>query len=133
MIVIDASAAVDLLLENEPWAGSVEGRLRLDPGGVAAPYLLDAEVGQVLRRFVTGGRVTEARARQALQDLRDLPLARYPHEPLLGRAFDLRANATFYDALYLALAEQLGATLLTRDDALATVPGHRARVDVVVR
>ena len=72
-----------------------------------------------------------ARAEQALQDFLALGLTRYPHVPLLARAFELRDNATVYDALYLALAEALGATLLTRDAALGVVPGHRARVEVL--
>jgi predicted nucleic acid-binding protein len=93
--------------------------------------LLDAEVGQVLRRFVLAGQLLPERAQAALQDLMDLPLIRYAHGPLLLRAFDLRANATVYDALYIALAEGLEAPLLTRDAALAAVPGHRAQVLVV--
>jgi predicted nucleic acid-binding protein len=50
---------------------------------------------------------------------------------MLSRAFALRANATVYDALYIALAEGLDARFLTRDAALATLPGHRARVEVI--
>jgi predicted nucleic acid-binding protein len=43
----------------------------------------------------------------------------------------LRANLTAYDALYAALAEGLGATLLTRDAGLAGAPGLAARVELV--
>jgi predicted nucleic acid-binding protein len=56
---------------------------------------------------------------------------RHAHAPLLLRAFELRDNVTFHDALYLVLAEVLQAPLLTRDAALARAPGHAARVQVI--
>jgi len=49
----------------------------------------------------------------------------------LTRISQLRANLTAYDAAYDALAEGLGAPLITRDAALARAPGHRARIEVV--
>ena len=60
-----------------------------------------------------------------------MPLRRYAHTPLLERIFELRDNATAYDAAYLALAEELDAPLLTRDDALRAVPDCSADVEVV--
>jgi predicted nucleic acid-binding protein len=129
-MVIDASAAVDLLLAIEPHAGSIE-RLIADGGPLAAPHLLDAEVAQVLRRLVINRALSAARARAALDDLAVLPVQRFAHGPLLARAFDLRHNTTIYDALYLVLAEGLRAPLLTRDRALASIPGHRAKVMVL--
>jgi predicted nucleic acid-binding protein len=130
MIVVDASVVVDLLLELEPHAPRIAERLALEPE-MAAPHLLDAEVGQVLRRYVHAGNLGIARAQAALVDLSDMPIVRYPHVPFLQRAFDLRDNVTFYDALYIVLAEALGAPLLTRDAPLGSIPGHRADVEVV--
>lgn len=98
---------------------------------LAAPHLLDAEVGHALRRSVRRGGVPAAIARAAMDDLARFRLARHAHTTLLPRAFELRDNATFYDALYLALAELLGATLLTRDRALPRIQGVGARVEVV--
>ena len=72
-----------------------------------------------------------AGASTALGDLQSLPITRFAHGPLMARAFDLRRNATIYDALYLVLAEAIGAPLVTRDSALAKVPGHRAAVEVL--
>jgi predicted nucleic acid-binding protein len=129
MIVLDASAAVDFLL-HLPAADAITARMLADPTGLAAPHLIDAEVGQVLRRFVLKGQLDADHAAAALRDLRSMPIARYDHTPFLERAFELRDNLTFYDALYLALAESVGAPLLTRDAALAAAPGHRARVEV---
>jgi predicted nucleic acid-binding protein len=57
-----------------------------------------------------------------------MPLARYPHAPLLPRMWQLRQNASAYDAVYIALAEALDAPLVTCDRALVSVPGHRATV-----
>lgn len=70
-------------------------------------------------------------ALSALDDLARLELTRHPHMALLPRAFKLRDNATMYDALYLALAEFLGATLVTRDQSLAQIPGLKAEVQVI--
>ena len=129
-MVIDASTAIDLLLEIEPHAGSI-ARLIAGEGPLAAPHLLDAEVGQVLRRLVIGRALSAPRARDALDDLAALPIQRFAHGPLLARAFELRHNTTIYDALYLVLAEGLRAPLLTRDRALSAIPGHRAKVIVL--
>ncbi len=71
------------------------------------------------------------RCREALTDLADFPIARYPHELLLPRVWELRRNLTAYDAVYVALTEALGATLLTRDRRLAAAAGSRARVELV--
>ena len=131
MLVVDASAIIDLLLNRQPNAQAVARRLRAAAPNLAAPHLIDAEVGQVLRRFVLRGEMGADYARTALRDLADLPLTRYPHLPLLERAFALRDNATVYDALYLALAEALRCPLLTADGDLDAIPGHRVRVEVL--
>lgn len=130
MIVLDASAALALLLGSEG-AEQVAARV-LDPAeSLHAPHLLDLEVAQVVRRYWRAGDISPARGAQVLEDLLDLPVRRYPHQPFVTRIWALRANATAYDAAYLALAEALRSPLLTRDARLATVPGIRARVEVV--
>ena len=130
MIVVDASAALEALLRT-PAASVVERRL-FDPlETLHAPYLLDVEVAQVVRRYAANGDIDDERGREALADLMDFPLRRYPHDFLLPRVWDLRNNLTAYDAVYVALAEALDATLLTRDKRLADAPGHHARVELV--
>lgn len=130
MIVVDASVVVDLLLARAPWAAAIEARLQGE-AAIAAPHLMDVEVGQVLRRFVRAGELTATRAAGALEDLAALPIERFPHTPLLREAFALRDNVTFYDAVYLALAEALDVPLLTRDRALVDVRRTRARVECI--
>lgn len=130
MIVIDASAVIEVLL-NTPAGEIVADRLLEPSETVTAPHLLDVEVLQVLRRYALAGEIDSERGRQAVEDLNDLPITRYPHDPLLTRIWELRNNVTAYDAAYLALAEALGATLLTRDEKLASSPGHAAAIELV--
>jgi len=56
---------------------------------------------------------------------------RYPHGFLLPRVWDLRDNLTADDAVYVALAEALDASLLTRDRRLATVASRHVSVELV--
>lgn len=130
MIVLDSSAVVELLLRT-PVARQVEDRIFPMGETLHAPHLLDLEVAQVLRRYAAGGDVSPHRAQEALTDLADLPIWRYPHDLFLFRIWQLRQNLTAYDAAYVALAEALAAPLLTRDARLASAPGHRARVELL--
>ncbi len=130
MIVVDASALLEALLRT-PAANAVEKWLFNSGRTLHVPHLLDVEVAQVLRRYTASGEIDEARGRSALADLGAFPLVRYPHDFLLPRVWELRNNLTAYDAVYVALAEVLGAPLLTRDRRLAAAPGHRARVELV--
>lgn len=129
MIVVDASVLAPALSDD-----GIEGdhlRQLLRGQTVTAPELIDLEVQSVLRSGVRRGLLDERRARQAWTDLVSAPLQRAPHRPLLRRAWELRDNLTTYDAAYVALAEVLGATLLTTDSKLANAPGIRCEVDLV--
>jgi len=129
VIVLDASAAVDWLLQTS--AGQrIEHRIYSARESLHAPHLLELEVTQVLRRLVREETIPASRAHQAMQDLLDLRITRYPHFLLLPRIWQLRHNFSAYDAAYVVLAEKLGARLLTRDGKLAAVRGHSASVEV---
>jgi predicted nucleic acid-binding protein len=130
VIVLDASAAIEWLLQS-PAGARVERRIFSRTPALHAPHLLDIEVAQVLKRHVANRAITAARAEEALQDLGDVPLTRYPHDIFLWRVWELRDTLTAYDAVYVALAEALGAPLITCDRQLASAAGHRARVEVI--
>lgn len=130
MIVLDASAVLEVLLRS-PTAAIVEERIFDSEQTLHAPHLIDVEVTQVLRRYAASGESEPGRCRAALDDLADLPMTRYPHDLLLPRAWELRHNLTIYDAVYVALAEALEASLLTCDQRLKRASGHRAKVEVV--
>lgn len=83
------------------------------------PALCDVEVASALRRLLRSGSLDDARAAEAIDDYLALPLERHGHEALLSRVLELRENFSAYDATYVALAERLGASLLTADAALA--------------
>ncbi len=129
-MVLDASVVLEVLLRTPDSDAIADRILSTRRERLHAPHLLDLEVAQVLRRYVSGGEVSEARGREALNVLSVFPLTRYAHEPLLGRIWALRESLTAYDAAYVALAEALGDTLLTRERRLARAPGLRARVEL---
>jgi predicted nucleic acid-binding protein len=129
MIVLDASAAIDWLLQTS--AGqSIEKRIYSRNETLHAPHLLDLEVTQVLRRLALQGAVPVRRADEAVRDLLDLRITRYPHLVLLPRIWQLRHNLSAYDAAYIVLAEKLGAVLVTRDGRLASASGHAAAIEL---
>jgi predicted nucleic acid-binding protein len=129
LIIVDASAVIDLLIQSA--AGLlVEKRIYARPDSMHAPHILDLEVTQVLRRLARDGTVSDARADMAMQDLPRLRIVRYPHFILLPRIWQLRHNLSAYDAAYVALAEKIGAPLITRDSRLAAAPGHSAQIEL---
>ncbi len=131
MTVADASVVVELLARPDSRAGLDLGTRIEREEVIHAPQLLDAEVGQALRRLTLRGRMSATRAEVSLAHLVNLPMRRYAHGWLLRRAFELRENVTIYDALYLALAEALDVPLLTCDARLRDVPGCHATVEVL--
>jgi predicted nucleic acid-binding protein len=130
VIVLDASALVELVL-GTPAGRTVAARIADPALGLHVPHLADVEVAQALRRYAKEGEVDARAAVAALEDLRALDLHRHAHEPLLDRVWELRHNLSAYDAVYVALAEVLDATLLTCDGRLGRAPGAARRVELV--
>lgn len=129
MIVLDASAAIDWLLLT-PAGQRIDKRIFSGNESLHAPHLLDLEVAQVLRRMEREGIISTQRAAEAIEDLLDLRIARYPNVVLLPKTWLLRHNLSAYDAAYVALAETLAAPLLTRDGRLASSSGHKAVIEL---
>ena len=130
MIVVDASAIIELLLRS-PTGAAVETRLFHPDETIHVPALIDLEVAQVLRRYVARGDMNEPRARASLELLIAFPMERYSHDPLVRRIWALRDTMTAYDAAYVALAEGLRAALVTCDAKLAAAPGIRTAVELI--
>jgi len=130
LIVADASALIDLLLESEVRT-RLEQRLLSGEESLHTPHVVDLEVAHTLRRLVLTGVLSSERAEVALADMADLQLNRYPHVELVPRVWELRDTLTAYDAAYVALAEALEATLVTRDARLARSSGHQARIELL--
>lgn len=129
VIVTDAGVLIAAFVDDRIWGDTA--RVRLQAEELAAPELVDLEVTSALRGLHRVGKVDERRAHQVLADLRDLPLHRASHRGLVTRCWELRDNLTAYDASYVALAELLGATLVTTDAHLSRAPQIMCAVDVL--
>jgi predicted nucleic acid-binding protein len=127
--VLDTSAVVDFLL-GVGVASEVAALMR-DEGELAAPDLIVFEVLAVLRRQAHRGDVADDRAAAAVDDVGDLPLELFPSLPLRRRAWSLRGNLTAADGLFVALAEQLGEPLATKDGGLRAEASRHAAVEVL--
>jgi predicted nucleic acid-binding protein len=128
-LVLDASVAVLALAGRTAAERALRERLALV--GCHAPHLIDAEVGNVLRKLVHGGRIEAGSAEAGLLGLGVLVSERYQHQPLVRDAWLLRANLGFYDALYVALAARLRLSLLTADARLANAPRLPCAVELL--
>jgi predicted nucleic acid-binding protein len=131
VIVTDAGVLVAVFVDDGTWGEMARARVRNED--LAAPELIDLEVTSALRGLFRVGKVNEFRARIALADLRRLPLRRASHQGLVTRCWELRNNLTAYDASYVALAELLGATLITTDARLSRAPQIMCSVDLLPR
>ena len=126
ILVVDASIVIDALAAADDRGAGI--RSMLEKPDLLAPYLLDLEVIQGLRRIAVSdvGDTTSM-----LHRFRLLTINRFEHLPLLPRVWELRDNLTAYDAAYVALAEATGAPLVTADRKLAAAPAHRAEIILV--
>lgn len=125
--VVDASAALSALGRKD--AVGIAAHKRIAEATCHAPHLLDAEVGQVLRRGERAGEIGTETARTALRALPEMIDYRYPHTGRIASlAWRLRHTITFYEAIYVALATVLELPLLTGDARLATASGLSCRV-----
>jgi predicted nucleic acid-binding protein len=125
VIVLDASAAVSALLNDG------QARRLIAAEAIHVPHLVDTEVLSAMRRQVLGGLLTAEDAHHAISIWRQLGLIRYAAPPLLERVWELRATVTPYDAMYVALAENLGCALATADSRLARASGPRCAITVL--
>jgi predicted nucleic acid-binding protein len=129
VIVIDAGVVITSVAEDGHHGDVARTRLRGER--LAAPELIDLEVISGLRGLLRGGKLHLRRAEVALADFRRIPVRRMPHRGLVTRCWELRDNFTAYDASYIALAEMLGATLVTTDVWVSRAPQKFCKVEVL--
>jgi predicted nucleic acid-binding protein len=130
VIVVDASVLANIVGDDD--ADGDRAREALRGQELSVPDLVDVEVVSVLRRRWLAKTLTARRFAAAIEDLGELPADRYPVLPFMPRAYELRANVSAYDATYIALAEQLDCALVTADRRLATAPGPRCAIRVII-
>ncbi|TJZ99153.1 type II toxin-antitoxin system VapC family toxin [Actinacidiphila oryziradicis] len=126
MIVLDTSALVEFLVGADALAEKV--RTAVVGERLAAPHAVDLECASTLRGLVRGKKLPADEGKRALELLGAMGLKRYDHVPLLPRIWELRHNMWPYDASYAALAECLGAELVTVDGKFDGVPGLKCGV-----
>ena len=117
MIVIDASALVAYLLREEGFE-EIAGYIRSHR--VVSVDMVAKEAANAIVTALRRGRIGEEHAEKAFEALNLLvnSAIELHHElDLLNEAFSIAKSTgvTIYDALYIALAKRLGATLITRD------------------
>lgn len=128
MIVLDASAALELVLATPPGA-AVAQRLRGETAHTPAHF--DVEVIGAIRRAVVRQLISDYEGLVAVADFQSLPLRRWPTKPFVERAYQLRSTHTVADGVYVALAEGLAAPLITCDGRLAQSHGHVAEIELI--
>jgi len=130
VIVVDASILANALGDDEDDGDAARSELRA-AGDLAAPDLVDVETVAVLRKRWLARAISDERFDAAVTDLQRWDFERVPTLRLVRRAYELRANVTAYDAMYVALAEALGCELLTADQRLAGATGPRCSIRVL--
>lgn len=127
MIVVDASALVLALADEGPRGEAARAELAAD-GEWVAPEHVVIEVMQSLRGLYLARELAAERIAELAARLPELEIRKVDVAPLLGRIWELKDNLTPDDAAYVAVAEQLGAPLITADLRLMRASGPRCEI-----
>lgn len=128
--MVDASALVAAVVDASPLGDSARTMLR--GRRRAAPFLIDAQVGNALRSMVLRGDLHSTVGDSARLLAERMVHRRHPHHgPVAARAWQLRDFLSFYDALYVALAESLDCDLITADRRIARALGDHHLVKAI--
>jgi len=123
VIVLDASVLVAVLVDDDAASTDLALQNMRDDLHWVVPEHAIIETVHALRGLMLAGMISRQQLDAHTQTLVDWALDAWPTIPLLSRVLDLTDNASAYDAAYIALAEELGAPLMTGDGRLARVPG----------
>ena len=131
--VVDASVGIKWFIPEPGSADAV--RLRASGQPLHVPAFFDVEAANIVWKKVRRGDISRSEADTILGTLPTLPLTRYPEAPLIVDAFAIahQADRTVYDALYVALADQLGARAVTADDKLVNALANTPWSTAVIR
>lgn len=124
-VVVDSSVLVALTSDAGPVGRWAENLLASE--SLVTPHLALVEATNVLRRLELAGKLERLEAASAAADLLAIDIRLLPFAPFAARVWELRANITSYDALYVAIAEQFDMPLATLDRKLADSSGARCR------
>ncbi|MCP2165551.1 type II toxin-antitoxin system VapC family toxin [Goodfellowiella coeruleoviolacea] len=127
MLVVDASALAEALLEDGPSGDDARDVLWADDRW-AAPHHLVVELLSVIRGRLLGRKITLERADEAVAALSELTIDKVDPTPLVPRIWELCGNMTAYDAAYVAAAESQNCPLVTGDARLARARGVRCEI-----
>lgn len=129
-VVVDASALVAAVVDASDTGHQARQRLR--GRRRVAPFLIDAETGQALRGLVLRGELDADAAAVARRRAEAMIVRRHTHHGVLAeRAWQLRDRLSFYDALYVGLAESLGCPLVTADAGIGRALDSPGLIEVV--
>lgn len=131
VLVIDASVAVKWHLSGEEDADKAELLLRRhaqEQVQLIAPTHLRYEVASAITVATRGRqpRLTQQQGQDAIADFLRLDLPTVDTAELIAAAYTLvhRHGGSFYDSLYLALAQDIRAVLVTADNGFYRIVGH---------
>jgi len=134
-LVLDASVAIKWLLpaSGENLAAEALALYERYTRGkfvIAVPDLFWAETANALCNAARRGRITRLARESSFQELRRFDFATVNSLMLIDRAFELatRFGQTVYDCLYVALAIESEAELITADERLANALGAHVPV-----
>ena len=131
-LVVDASVAVKWLVAEEE--SDAAHRLAASDEDLHAPRLLASEVANAVWRKARLGEVERSRAGALIATVPSMPVGWHMDEELGADSIRLALahDRPVYDCVYLALAQRIGALLVTADRRIVNAMSQTEHGDIVV-